>query len=660
MEHGGLLTNIVVLLAFTIMLTSIARRIHIPTILTYIIVGIIVGPFGFALIQSEENIHFIAEFGIVFLLFSIGLEFSLTQMMSMRKIVFGLGGLQVLITGLLAFAVAKLFGLSFEISFVIAAAFSLSSTAIVIKQLTEQSEIQTRHGRSAVGILIFQDIIAIPLLVIIPALGVSSGDALISEIAISLLKGLFVVAVILAIGRYILRPLFHEVAQSKSQELFSLTVLTMVLAAAAFTDEMGISMTLGAFMAGMMLGETEFKHQIEADIRPFQDILLGLFFITIGMSISPSIFIDNILIITLITLAILVSKTSIIFGLMQYFKKPKGVSFRTALSLSQVGEFGLVIITLALTNHLLDTQLSQILLSAIVLSMMSAPFLIKVNGSWAKKLFGKSYSDNFAKLEQSITGDAQFLTNHVVVLGFGRVGQTTVKFLENANLPFVALDLDIKRVQEAQQSGLPVHFGDAAKQSIIRSANLKNAKVAIITFTEPNMTLKVLKTLKTEAPNIPIIVRSISDSNLETLLNAGASEVVPDTFESSIMLASHLLLMLGQPPSQVLKQTRKARENRYGLLEGFYPGDDDHLGFDDAQIGQIVHPVHMNPNSYAIGKTIEELALEKCSITVKSIKRGSVRGNDPQPETRIRVDDSLIIQGLPEDVEHAENYLHAG
>ena len=655
-----ILLNIVFLLVITVGLVSISRRFHLPPILNYILVGIIVGPFGFGLIHSEKSISFLAEFGIVFLLFSIGLEFSLTQMMSMRKMVFGYGGLQVLLTGALVYLTCQMFGLDIETSVVVASAFALSSTAIVIKQLTEQSEIQTRHGRAAVGVLIFQDLMAIPLLILIPALGTASGDSLPSELGVAFLKGGVVVVVMLFVGRYLLRPLFHEVASSKSQELFTLTVLTVVLGAAAFTEEMDISMTLGAFLAGMMLGETEYRHQIEADIRPFQDILLGLFFITVGMMISPTVLQNDFFIIIGITLGIMLIKSVVIFGIMKTFKKPQGVSIRAAVTLAQVGEFGLVLMTLALSYELLPDELGQILLTSAVISMMVTPLLVKFNGRIANRLCRQSYQNNFSEMENVIKEDTKFLSDHVVLLGFGRVGQTTAKFLEQAHVPFVALDMDIKRVHEAQQSGEPVYFGDSAKHSIIKATNLSTAKVAIITFHNYHAAIKTLKTLKDVAPELPILVRTQDDSHINELMAAGATEVVPDTFESSIMLASHLLLMIGQPPSQVLRQTRAARKGRYSLLNGMYPGESDYPPFDNAQIGQVIQPIRLNESAFAIGKRLEDFPFSKLDIGIKSVKRGSVRGDDPDMRTRIRAEDVLIVQGLPENIDKFEYYLNTG
>lgn len=655
-----ILLNIVFLLVITVGLVSISRRFHLPPILNYILVGIIVGPFGFGLIHSEKSISFLAEFGIVFLLFSIGLEFSLTQMMSMRKMVFGYGGLQVLLTGALVYLTCQMFGLDIETSVVIASAFALSSTAIVIKQLTEQSEIQTRHGRAAVGVLIFQDLMAIPLLILIPALGTATGNSLPTELGVAFLKGGIVVVVMLFVGRYLLRPLFHEVASSKSQELFTLTVLTVVLGAAAFTEEMDISMTLGAFLAGMMLGETEYRHQIEADIRPFQDILLGLFFITVGMMISPTVLQNDFFIIIGITLGIMLIKSVVIFGIMKTFKKPQGVSIRAAVTLAQVGEFGLVLMTLALSYELLPDELGQILLTSAVISMMVTPLLVKFNGRIANRLCRQSYQNNFSEMENVIKEDTKFLSDHVVLLGFGRVGQTTAKFLEQAHVPFVALDMDIKRVHEAQQSGEPVYFGDSAKHSIIKATNLSTAKVAIITFHNYHAAIKTLKTLKDVAPELPILVRTQDDSHINELMAAGATEVVPDTFESSIMLASHLLLMIGQPPSQVLRQTRAARKGRYSLLNGMYPGESDYPPFDNAQIGQVIQPVQLNESAFAVGKRLEDFPFSKLDIGIKSVKRGSVRGDDPDMRTRIRAEDVLIVQGLPENIDKFEYYLNTG
>lgn len=659
--NDHLLIHIVLLLTIAVITVSISRRLHFPPILGYIIVGIIVGPHAFGFIDKEENIELLAEFGIVFLLFAIGLEFSFAQMVAMRKQVFGLGTAQVLSTGIIVYFIGYLAGLDQNTNIVIAGAFALSSTAIVIKQLTEQSEIQSRHGRSTLGILIFQDIMAIPLLILIPTLAMSEGDnALTWAMSMAFLKGVIVVVVMHMIGKYFLRPLFHEVASAKSQELFTLTVLTVALGAAAFTEEMGLSMTLGAFLAGMMLSETEYRHQIESDIRPFQDILLGLFFVTVGMIISLEVLAEHFWLIIGLTIAIIFIKGAVLYTVARLFKKEAGVSLRIALSLSQVGEFGLVLMTLAFTYNLLPEEAGNILLTAAVLSMSIAPFLVKFNGKIAKVLHKESYDADHREIESTISEDSKHISDHVILCGFGRVGQTVGRFLHSSNRPFLALDMDIKRVHEARAAGERVYYGDASKQTILDAAALDKSKVVIITFSDFHASIKILKTIRSINKEIPILVRTLDDKHVNELTDAGANEVVPDTFESSIMLASHLLLMIGHPPSQVLKQTRDIRKNRYKTLENFYPGEDDNLLEQHQVMKGIIHSIHLIETSFAVEQKLENLELSQFNVNIEAIKRGHVRGENPSGETTMRLNDHLVISGLAEDIKRAEKFIQTG
>ena len=659
-EH--LLIHIVLLLVIAVAIVALSRRLHFPPILGYIIVGIIVGPNGFGWIDKEENIELLAEFGIVFLLFSIGLEFSLAQMISMRRQVFGLGTIQVVTTAVLVYAIGYFLGLDTNTNIVVASAFALSSTAIVIKQLTEQSEIHSRHGRSALGVLIFQDIIAIPLLILIPTLALSASDdgALRWALGVAFLKGVIVVVIMHLIGKYLLKPLFHEVASAKSQELFTLTVLTVALGAAAFTEQMGLSMTLGAFLAGMMLSETEYRHQIESDIRPFQDILLGLFFVTVGMLISLEVLQQHLLLIIAITIGIILLKGVVIYGVARMMDKESGVALRIALSLSQVGEFGLVLITLAFTYKLLPLEVGNILLTSAVLSMSIAPFLLKFNGKIAKRICKESYLSNHHEIEQTIIENNQNLEQHVILCGFGRVGQTVSRFLTKSNTSFVALDMDIRRVKGAYDAGENVYYGDAAKETVLEAAALNKAKIVIITFSDFHASIKILKNIRRLNKNIPVLVRTPDDSHVDEMLEAGANEVIPDTFESSIMLASHLMLMIGEAPRKVFREVREVRQNRYRLLESFYPGEDDNPMEQHQVMKGIIHTIILGVDDFATGKTIGELEFERFDIQVQAIKRGSIRGNNPSDETRLRIDDHIVLSGTPENIESIETYLTTG
>lgn len=664
-EQDHLLISIVILLSVAVATVAISRRLHFPPILGYIIVGIIVGPSGFGFIHNEENITLLAEFGIVLLLFAIGLEFSLSQMIAMRKLVFGLGTAQVFTTGAVVFLIGHLAGLDTNTNIVIAGAFALSSTAIVIKQLTEQSEIQSRHGRSTVGILIFQDIMAIPLLILIPTLAMSNGSD--SDLAIAMgiafLKGVMVVLIIHLVGRYLLRPLFHEVASAKSQELFTLTVLTVALGSAAFTEELGLSMTLGAFLAGMMLSETEYRHQIESDIRPFQDVLLGLFFVTVGMLISIEILVNNFWLVFVLSVGIVAIKGIILYFVSRAFGKEPGVAARISLSLAQVGEFGLVLMTLAFTFNLLPEHEGKILLTAAVMSMAVAPFMVKFNGKIAKAIHKTSYQQDQEKFEEVISTHNLHMKDHVVLCGFGRVGQTVGKMLTNAGERFIALDMDIKRVNEARAAGENVFYGDGSKQNILHAASVDKAKIIIVTFSDYHASMKILRTIRQMDENIPILVRTLDDTHITELQEAGATEIVPDTFESSIMLASHLLLMIGQPPSKVLRETRIIRKDRYRLLESFYPGEEDNPAnpLQQHQVMKgIIHTIALVEGDFAIGEELKNLPFEQHQVTIEAIKRGHIRGENPSPDTKLRIEDHVVVSGTPEDVKAIEKLLKTG
>ena len=658
-EH--VIISIAALLGVSMLFVAFAHRLKMPAILAYILVGMLLGPYGLGWIEDEKHIHLIAEVGIVFLLFSLGLEFSLSQMISMRKYVFGLGLLQVTLSTAVFYAIATyLFDLSSERAFIIASALALSSTAIVIKQLAEQGELHSRHGKSALGILIFQDLMAIPLLIIVPVLAQpDTGPSLSETLGLTLAKGLGVAAILLLAGRFLLRPLFREIAHSRSEELFTLAVLTVALAAAALADSASISMTLGAFIAGMMLGETEYRHQIEADIRPFRDVLLGLFFITVGMGLSPQFLLDNLWLILGLVLGIMLIKTLLITLIMLLLKKPLGVASRTALSLNQVGEFGLVLMTLAAGYQLFDGDLLKMVMTAVVLTMMLAPLLIKYNGAIAKHL-DRSYQQAQHHREEEIREETAWMKDHVILCGFGRVGQMTAHFLREAHEPYVALDMDISRVHHAKEAGELVFYGNSARPSILEAAGIERARMVTITYGDETMAMKTLEAVRRLRPDIPVLVRIRDDKHYEDFIKAGATEVISDTFEASLLLSAEVLLKLGHEEVKVLSALEQARRQRADVLDGFYEGESGYNHLKDQGIRKITHAVPLSEDSFATGRRINELALGDLGIRIQAVKRGHIRGENPDDKTRLRNEDVIILVGEPENLEKAEHYLQTG
>jgi len=654
------LSDTIILLAISVVTVALFRRIKLPAILAYLAVGISLGPHAANLVESSETLNFLAEVGIAFLLFSLGLEFSLNKLIANRRSVVGLGSAQVGLTLLIAGLSAWLLGASRESAFVIGCVIALSSTAIVIKQLGEQLEIDSRHGSASIYILLFQDIAVVPMLVIISTLAGDHETSFLLELFYSFAMGVGVTVVMLAIGRWLLRPLFHEVASAHSAELFTLTVLLIALLSAWATELAGLSMALGTFLAGMMLSETEFKHQIENDIRPFRDIFLGLFFITIGMMLDLYSLLDVIHWSLLIALAIIVGKAGLIMVLSKHITRTStGVALRTGIVLSQGGEFGFAIMALAASFNILPQTESQILLTSIIFTMIATPFLVKYNGLIAKK-FTRSYVESRENVKDTISSDTKSMDGHVIICGFGRIGQNIAKILDSENFKYFALDFNVELISHAAKAGYKVSFGDSTHREILLAAGIERASILVICHDNVGSAEKTLKQARHLNPDIPILVRTKDDTYYEKLSDAGATEVIPETLESSLIMASHVLSLLGMPVAKIVRRIQEVRNNKYVTMREFFHGSEaDGLELPN-DIRKRLSSYTLQEGAYAVGKNLRDLQLHSKGITLHKNRKDDLSVVPPNSDKSLKAGDVLVLFGTPEDLEHVEGFLMNG
>jgi len=641
--------TILILLMWAVGIVALCRRMNLPPILGYIFVGMLIGPGGLGYIHSLDELTFFAEFGVVFLMFTIGLEFSLARLMTMKRTLLGLGGLQVLICTLLAATAGYYFGLSLKTAFVAAGALAISSTAVVAKLLSEQNALHTTYGRLAISILLFQDIAAVLFLIIIPAMA-GTGEITFMPVLWTIVKGLVVTILLALTGLWVLRPLFHEVAKAHSTELFMLATLLVALSAAWITHQLHLSMALGAFLAGLMLGETEFRHQIDIDIRPFRDVLLGLFFITVGALFQITLFPQHWYWVLLLLFAILSLKTLIIMGLSMLVGRasaPKAL--RTGLILAQGGEFGFAILTVGINQKLIDPAQTQVLVAAMVLSLVVAPVLIRYNKSISDWIFKKEEELPPEEKPHQLAIHTAELKDHVIICGFGRVGQILSRFLEQENISSVALDLDPIRISSSSLAGEHAFYGDARHPDVLASAGLARARMVVISFADEPAALETLRHIRALRLDVPVFVRTRNDSNLKAFQEAGATEVVPESLEASLMLASHLLLMLGIPASRILFKIRAIHADRYRVIQGFFKGTDDPTLLEDEEtVRRGLHAITISEDAYAVGKSIEELSNPRTPFKV--LTRGHLRFSDPEPSMIVEAGDVIVLYATPEDL----------
>ena len=653
------LQAILILLAASVLAVVACRLLSLPPILGYLAVGVALGPRALGVVADDAMTQHLAEFGVVFLMFSIGLEFSLPKLRVMRREVFGLGTAQVVITLAACVAAALLAGGSgWQAGLAIGGVVAMSSTAVVSKLLAERMELDMPHGRSIVGVLLFQDLAVVPLLILVPVLGQPAGG-IGAAIAIALAKAAFVLAVLLFAGPRVMRAWFGLVARRKSPELFMLNVLLVILAMAFVTGLAGLSLALGAFLAGMLISETEYRYRVEDEIKPFRDVLLGLFFVTVGMMLDLRLVLDQAWSVLLLLVLLVGFKFALIGLLARAFGAASGSALRVALALAQGGEFGFVLLSQAGAAGVVGDRLGQPLLAAMILSMIATPFLIGASDRIVLRFASSEWMLRSLEMHRVAVQSLE-TERHVIILGYGRNGQHIARLLDAEKVRYIALDLDPERVREAAQAGDSVVFADSSRREALIAAGVLRAAAVVVTFAESAESVRAVAHVQSLNPAVPIIARAREDADIARLSAAGASEVVPEALESGLMLASHTLVWVGVPLSRVVRRVRAVRDEQYGLLRGLFHGaSDEPESPEEAQ--QRLHAVTLTGNAYALGRTLAAARLDEIGVQVRAVRRpGAPLRLTPQEAGVLEPGDVVVLLGVPDLLAAAEIRLLQG
>ena len=649
---------VLLLLAAAVLVVGGFRALNLPPVLGYILVGASLGPHALDLVSDSEGTRNLAEFGVVFLMFSIGLEFSLPRLYSMKRIVFGLGLAQVFVSTALVLPLAMLADLSWTAGLALGGTVAMSSTAILTKLLTERMQLDSAHGREIMGVLLFQDLAVVPLLILIPSLSQPAGE-LAGTLAWALLKAVAALVAVLFLGQKLLGGWFYLIARRRSPELFMINVLLITLGLAYLTHLAGLSLALGAFIAGMLISETEYRYQVEEDVKPFRDVLLGLFFITVGAFLDVPYIAANLMAVAGLLALLLSVKFVVVAGLSRLFGSGSGTAVRTGLWLAGGGEFGFVLLTESARTALLPASVIQLTVAALVLSMLAAPLIVQ----YADRLVLRFVKSEWLLRSMELTRvAAQAMSNekHAIVCGYGRTGQYLARLLALEGVSYVALDLDPERVREAAAAGETVVYGDSWRRETLVAAGIMRASVVIVSFSDAEATMRVLDQVAKLRPDLPVVVRASDEEHIQRFADAGAVEVVPEMFEASMMLAWHALVLIGVPANRVLRRVRALRNERYELLRGFFPGASDAEDEAGESHGPRLHSVTLTLGSHAVGRTIADLRLDDFKVKVSAVRRRGIRGIAPGPETRFQAGDVVVLMGLHEELAAAELRLLKG
>ena len=653
------LAPIVIVLLVAVLTVIVCRRLNIPSMLGYLLVGFLAGPGVLHLIPQTAATDYLGEIGIVFLMFSIGLEFSLPKLRAMRKLVFGLGGMQVVITIVSILGILMLAGTPFIWAFAVAGALTMSSTAIVSRILSEKTELGQPHGQMAMGVLLMQDIAVVPLMILLPALAGGNQDSLWMALGIAFVKMAATLGLLFVIGNRVMTPWFRLVARQKSSELFMINVLLVTLGVAYLTELEGLLLALGAFVAGMLLSETEYRFQVEDDIRPFRDILLGFFFITVGMKLDIGALFEGWQLVLMLLAILLLLKGLIVFALARYMRHNVADSLKASMYLAQGGEFGFVILAVSHGLNLLSGELEQAATAAILISMILAPFILNSSERVVARLVKSSWDMKAVDLQNMLIATMN-KSEHILIVGYGRGGQTIGRILAQENIPYYALDMDAERVQIARSAGEPVSFGDAKRREVLEAAGLARAKMVVITLNNMHESRHVIDTIMHMHPTMPVHVRATSDDYLQTFTQMGAEEAVSDTKETSLALAAYALLGAGISYQNVHQIIMNIRRSRYAMLEDLFVGSDDEAGFYDERNSISRYAFTLPEAAHAVGRHIDDLPLQHLNVKLLSVRRHMHQIQQFDTDFCLEGDDILVVAGHKEKIISFENWALQG
>ncbi|MBS3738482.1 monovalent cation:proton antiporter family protein [Mesohalobacter halotolerans] len=656
--HLPLLQDLVVIMGFSIVVVFLLNRLKIPSILGFLFTGVLIGPHALSLVKAVEQVEIISEIGVILLLFVIGMELSIKQLMSIRKTVFIGGSFQVGITLLVASSIAYSLDFPLNEAIFIGFLFSLSSTAIVLKLFQDRNEINTPHGKNALAILIFQDLIVVPMMLLAPIMSGQSDD-IGGSILELIIKTSIVIVITIVSARYLVPKLMHIIAKTESKELFLLTTFAICFAVAFLTSEAGLSLALGAFLAGLIISESEYSHQATSSILPFRELFTSLFFISVGMLLNLTYFINNILFVLLLVASVFVVKSMIAGLAVAVLKYPARTVIITGVSLFQVGEFAFILSKVGIEYDLLSPEMNQLFLSVSILSMLLTPFIIILSEKIAFGILKIRFLDKILetkKPETQVIDDE--IENHLIIIGFGINGSNLVKAAQYMNIPYLVVELNAETVREQKKNGIPIMYGDATQDHILESLNLTTARALVIAISDPKATKTILSNVRTMSQSIYTIVRTRYVKEIEELHALGADEVIPEEFETSIEIFTRVLHNFLIPQEDIENFINSLRSDNYSLFQkkATFPRA---YRLPEIPDFNIISLKVNKDTSKIIRKTIGDLDIRnQYGINILSIKRKEDFINIVKPSEKICRGDVLFVQGKQENIETFSKLIH--